>query len=138
MAPTAEYKNLPKDEIRSLEESRPFQKMLGRISSKWNVLVIRRLSGRRIRPSELRREIGNISPKVLTQTLRELESYGLIEREVFPIIPPKVEYRLTPLGDSLVVALDALRDWAMDNNADVEATIEDYKLREKEEALQNF
>jgi DNA-binding HxlR family transcriptional regulator len=138
MSLTAKYKNLPAEEIRALEASRPFQKMLGRISSKWNVMVIRRLSGRRVRPSELRREIGNISPKVLTQTLRELESYGLIDREVFPVIPPKVEYRLTPMGDSLVIALDALRDWAMDNNADVEAAIEDYKLREKEDNLQKF
>jgi DNA-binding HxlR family transcriptional regulator len=130
MAPSAEYKNLPKKEIQALEESRPFQKMLGRISNKWNVLVIRRLSERRMRPSALHREIGNISPKVLTQTLRELESYGLIEREVFPVIPPRVEYQLTPMGDSLVDALDALRDWAMDNNADVEAAMVEYEKRE--------
>ncbi len=130
MTPNAEYKHLPAEEIRALEESRPFQKMLGRISNKWNVLVVRRLNNRRMRPSALRREIGNISPKVLTQTLRELESYGLIEREVFPVIPPRVEYRLTPMGDSLVEALDALRDWAMDNNADVEAAMAEYEKRE--------
>jgi DNA-binding HxlR family transcriptional regulator len=130
MAPTAEYKNLPKKEIQALEESRPFQKTLGRISNKWNVLVIRRLSERRVRPSALRREIGNISPKVLTQTLRELESYGLIEREVFPVIPPRVEYQLTPMGDSLLEALDALRDWAMDNNADVEIAMAEYEKRD--------
>ena len=138
MTPEAEYKNLPAEEIRALEESRPFQKILVRISNKWNVLIIRRLSGRRMRPSALRREIGNISPKVLTQTLRELESYGLIEREVFPVIPPKVEYRLTAMGDSLVVALDALRDWAMDNKADVEASIDAYNQRQDEDDLQNF
>ncbi len=125
-----EHQHLPAEEIRALEESRPFQKMLGRISNKWNVLVVRRLNNRRMRPSALRREIGNISPKVLTQTLRELESYGLIEREVFPVIPPRVEYRLTPMGDSLVEALDALRDWAMDNNADVEAAMAEYEKRE--------
>ncbi|MBT3914931.1 MAG: helix-turn-helix transcriptional regulator [Rhodospirillaceae bacterium] len=138
MTPEAEYKNLPAEEIRALEESRPFQKILVRISNKWNVLIIRRLSGRRMRPSALRREIGNISPKVLTQTLRELESYGLIEREVFPVIPPKVEYRLTAMGDSLVVALDALRDWAMDNNAAVETSIDAYNQRQDEDDLQNF
>ena len=70
------YRQLPLDEINKLEKSRPFQKMLGRVSNKWNVLIIRRLSGRTLRPSELRREIGNISAKVLTQALRELESYG--------------------------------------------------------------
>jgi len=138
MTPEAEYKNLPAEEIRALEESRPFQKILVRISNKWNVLIVRRLSGRRMRPSALRREIGNISPKVLTQTLRELESYGLIEREVFPVIPPKVEYRLTAMGDSLVIALDALRDWAMDNNAAVEASIDAYNQREDEDGLQNL
>ena len=138
MTPEAEYKNLPAEEIRALEESRPFQKILVRISNKWNVLIIRRLSGRRMRPSALRREIGNISPKVLTQTLRELESYGLIEREVFPVIPPKVEYRLTAMGDSLVGAPDALRDWAMDNNAAVETSIDAYNQRQDEDDLQDF
>ena len=131
----AKYKNLPKEEIQALEEPRPFQKMLVRISNKWNVLVVRRLSNRRMRPSALRREIGNISPKVLTQTLRELESYGLIEREIFPIVPPKVEYRLTPMGDSLVIALDALRDWAMDNNASVEAAMEAYQQQEDDDKI---
>jgi DNA-binding HxlR family transcriptional regulator len=133
MPSVAKYKSLPKEEIQALEESRPFQKMLVRISNKWNVLVVRRLSNRRMRPSALRREIGNISPKVLTQTLRELESYGLIERKIFPIVPPKVEYRLTPMGESLVIALDALRDWAMDNNASVEAAMEAYQQQEDED-----
>lgn len=133
MPPVAEYKSLPEAEIRALEKSRPFQKMMGRLSSKWVVLIIKRLSGQPMRPSAIRRDIGNISPKVLTQTLRELESYGLIEREVFPVIPPKVEYKLTPLGDSLAIALNVLRDWAMDNNADVETAIEAYKEREDED-----
>ena len=123
---TPQYKNLPSDELRNLEQSRPFQKMLGRLTNKWNVMVIRRLNGKSLRPSELRRDIGNISAKVLTQTLREMESYGLVERTVFPVIPPKVEYSLTELGDSLVLALDALRDWAMDNNDKVEQAIEHY------------
>ena len=122
------YKNLPPDELRKLEQSRPFQKMLGRLSNKWNVMVIRRLKGKSMRPSELRRDIGDISAKVLTQTLREMESYGLVERTVFPVIPPKVEYSLTELGDSLVVALDALRDWAMDNNGNVETAMQRYAI----------
>ena len=123
---TPQYKDLPPDALRTLEQSRPFQKMLGRLSNKWNVMVIRRLKGKNLRPSELRRDIGDISAKVLTQTLREMESYGLVERTVFPVIPPKVEYSLTELGVSLVLALDALRDWAMDNNVNVEQAIERY------------
>ena len=133
MTSNPEYRQLPLDEIKKLEKSRPFQKMLGRLSNKWNVLIIRRLSGRTIRPSELRREIGNISAKVLTQALRELESYGLVARAIYPVIPPRVEYSLTELGETLVVALNALRDWAMDNNARVEEAIELFKEREKAE-----
>ena len=126
MQKKAAYLALSPEEIKALENSRPFQKMLGRLSNKWNVMVIRRLSAGTQRPSELRRDIGDISAKVLTQTLRELESYGLVSRTVYPVIPPKVDYSLTPLGDTLVIALDALRDWAMDYNATVEAAIEDY------------
>ena len=133
MTSNPEYRQLPLDEIKKLEMSRPFQKMLGRLSNKWNVLIIRRLSGRTLRPSELRREIGNISAKVLTQALRELESYGLVARAIYPVIPPRVEYSLTELGETLVVALNALRDWAMDNNARVEEAIELFKEREKAE-----
>ena len=133
MTSNPEYRQLPLDEIKKLEKSRPFQKMFGRLSNKWNVLIIRRLSGRTLRPSELRREIGNISAKVLTQALRELESYGLVARAIYPVIPPKVEYRLTELGETLVVALNALRDWAMDNNARVEEAIELFNEQEKAE-----
>ena len=133
MTSNPEYRELPLDEIKKLEKSRPFQKMLDRLSNKWNVLIIRRLSGRTLRPSELRREIGNISAKVLTQALRELESYGLVARAIYPVIPPRVEYSLTELGETLVVALNALRDWAMDNNARVEEAIELFKGREKVE-----
>ena len=133
MTSNPEYRQLPLDEIKKLEMSRPFQKMLGRLSNKRNVLIIRRLSGRTLRPSELRREIGNISAKVLTQALRELESYGLVARAIYPVIPPRVEYSLTELGETLVVALNALRDWAMDNNARVEEAIELFKEREKAE-----
>ena len=133
MTSNPEYRQLPLAEIKKLEKSRPFQKMLGRLSNKWNVLIIRRLSGRTLRPSELRREIGNISAKVLTQALRELESYGLVARAIYPVIPPRVEYSLTELGETLVVALNALRDWAMDNNARVEEAIELFKEREKAE-----
>ena len=133
MTSNPEYRQLPLDEIKKLEKSRPFQKMLGRLSYKWNVLIIRRLSGRTLRPSELRREIGNISAKVLTQALRELESYGLVARAIYPVIPPRVVYSLTELGETLVVALNALRDWAMDNNARVEEAIELFKEREKAE-----
>ena len=129
MVPTRYVDTLSPEGLKASEESRPFQKMLGRLSNKWNVLVIRRLSRKSQRPSELRRDIGNISAKVLTQALRELERYGLIERTVYPVIPPKVEYSVTALGHSLVAVLDGLRDWAMENNHKVEAAIEEYQNR---------
>ncbi|MBT6360788.1 MAG: helix-turn-helix transcriptional regulator, partial [Rhodospirillaceae bacterium] len=78
--------------IHDIPDSRPFQKVLTRLSNKWNVLVIRRLAKKTMRHSQLKRDIGNISQKMLTQTLRELERSGLIERKVYPVIPPKVEY----------------------------------------------
>ena len=116
----------------------PVQNSLKLIGGKWKISILYSLRNEPIRFGALRRLHAPITQQMLSKQLREMELENLINRRVFEVIPPKVEYRLTPLGDSLVVALDALRDWAMDNNADVEATIEDYKLREKEEALQNF
>ncbi|MEE2759839.1 MAG: helix-turn-helix domain-containing protein [Pseudomonadota bacterium] len=119
-------KSLPSRELTKLKPSRSFQKLLRRLSNKWNVIVIRHLKSRSFRPSELHREIGEIPAKVLTQTLREIERCGLVQSTVFPVIPPKVEYTLTEIIDSLVVALDAPHDWAMDHNHEVEKTIKHY------------
>ncbi|MBL6957970.1 MAG: helix-turn-helix transcriptional regulator [Rhodospirillales bacterium] len=115
----------PEERERRLQ-TRPLQKMLGRLSSKWNVLVIRRLKKGPMRPSELRRDIGDISHKMLTQTLRELERYGLVKRTAYPVIPPKVDYSLTGLGVTLVEALDVLSEWALEHIEDVETAIEEY------------
>jgi DNA-binding HxlR family transcriptional regulator len=62
-------------------------------------------------PSEIQREIGGVSHKMLTQTLRRLERDGLVERQAFPVIPPKVEYSLTPLGRTLIERLRAICKW---------------------------
>ncbi len=113
--------------------SRPAQKVIGYLSNKWNVLVIRRLSRRTMRYSELRRDIGDISQKMLTQTLRHLERVGLVERKVYPVVPPKVEYSLTELGWTLVEPIDVLCSWAIENIDDVEASIARYDRREKKQ-----
>ena len=123
--------SLSPEEHQALRDSRSFWKMLGRLSNKWNVAVIRQLATRPQRPSELRRDIGNISAKFLTHTPREPESYGLMERTVYPAIPPKVEHSVTELGRTLVAALDVLRTWAMENNHRIEVTIDEYVKREK-------
>lgn len=86
--------------------------MLDRIADKWTVLIVGRLEGGPRRFGELRRAIEGISPKVLTQKLRELERDGVLTRTVYASVPPKVEYRLTTLGTTLTTLLDAIRDWS--------------------------
>jgi DNA-binding HxlR family transcriptional regulator len=85
---------------------------LDRIADKWTALIIRVLSGGTKRHNELRREIEGVSQKMLTQTLRSLENDGLVLRKVYPVVPPMVEYSLTPLGRSLIEPLEAICLWA--------------------------
>ena len=122
--------------IYDIPDSRPFQKALTRLSNKWNVLVIRRLAKKTMRHSQLKRDIGNISQKMLTQTLRELERSGLIKRKVYPVIPPKVEYSLTELGETLVEPLNVLCDWAIEHIDEVESAVELYDVRKQLELEQ--
>lgn len=117
-------------------DSRPLQKVLSRLSNKWNVLVIRRLSVKTMRHSQLKRDIGNISQKMLTQTLRELERSGLIKRKIYPVIPPKVEYSLTELGGTLVEPLEVLYDWAIEHNDEIDKAVESYDIRKEAEQEQ--
>ena len=90
----------------------PTRLMLNRIADKWTVLVLGLLETETKRFSTLQREIGGISQKMLTQTLRGLERDGLIARMVFPEVPPRVEYTITPLGQTLAGLLGALRGWS--------------------------
>ena len=87
-------------------------RMLARISDKWSLLVVRVLGHGPLRFNALRREVGEISQKVLASTLRELEENGFVSRTVTPTTPPQVEYALTPLGRSLSQAVRHLADWA--------------------------
>lgn len=89
----------------------PVETTLELIGGKYKALILWRLSEGKLRFSELRKVISGATPKMLTQQLRELESQALIHREVYPIIPPKVEYSLTELGRSLMPVLMAMRDW---------------------------
>ena len=83
------------------------------IGGKWKVLVLYELFLGVKRFSELRRLLSGVTQKMLTQQLREMERDGLIHREIYPQIPPKVEYSLTPLGESLKPIVDAMCDWAL-------------------------
>ena len=81
------------------------------ISDKWKVLILRDLLDGTKRFSELRRSVGSVSQKVLTANLRQMERDGLVHREVFPEVPPRVEYSLTELGKSLKPILDSMQAW---------------------------
>jgi DNA-binding HxlR family transcriptional regulator len=98
----------------------PTRQVLDRIADKYTVLVIIFLQDTPRRFSELQRMITGISQKVLTQTLRSLERDGLLTRTVYPEVPPRVEYALTPLGETLIEPLAALREWA---EANIEAIV---------------
>jgi DNA-binding HxlR family transcriptional regulator len=93
--------------------------VLARIGDKWSVLVVTRLGADPMRFNELRRAIGGISQRMLTLTLRGLERDGLVTRTVFPTIPPRVDYELTPLGRDLLVPVSALGEWAIRNQAKI-------------------
>ena len=97
----------------------PIRDVLDRLGDKWTTLILIALAVRARRFSELHRAVPDISKRMLTQTLRELERDGLITRHVFPTKPPSVEYRLAPLGSSLLAPLAALVAWAESSHADV-------------------
>lgn len=93
--------------------------ILDRVADKWSLLVIALLAEKTMRFGELVREIDGVSKKMLTVTLRNLERDGLIHREMFPEIPPRVEYRLTSLGRSLLGTIQSLVGWVEDHQAQV-------------------
>jgi DNA-binding HxlR family transcriptional regulator len=95
----------------------PSRQALDLVADKWTVLIIGLLAKHPHRFGQLRRAIGGISQKMLTQTLRALERDGLVSRTVYAEVPPRVEYSLTDLGRSLITPIDAVRAWA-DQNAE--------------------
>lgn len=90
----------------------PSRLVLDRIADKWTALIIQILARGTLRYSALHRTIGDISQKMLTQTLRSMERDGLVRRKVHPVASPKVEYTLTPLGRTLIEPLQALCRWS--------------------------
>jgi DNA-binding HxlR family transcriptional regulator len=93
----------------------PSRTVLDHVTSRWGSLVLLVLLQGTLRFSELAREIGGISEKMLAQTLRALEMDGLVQRTVYPTIPPKVEYKLTRMGHEVAVHIKTLTDWVEDN-----------------------
>lgn len=97
-------------------EQCPARQILSTIGNKWSILILILLDSKeKIRFNELAKHLEDISPKMLSQTLRSLELDGLIERTVYPEVPPRVEYNLTKLSGTLLPHILALSDWAMEN-----------------------
>ena len=93
------------------KENCPVAATLELIGGKYKALILWHLAEKKLRFSELKKEIQGATPKMLTQQLRELEASNLIHREVFAVVPPRVEYSLTELGRSLMPILVSMRDW---------------------------
>ena len=100
---------------------RTISTLLSRIGDKWTVLVVQTLGDGSKRFNELRREIPSVSQRMLTLTLRNLERDGLVSRTVTPSIPPRVDYELTDMGQSLLKPLSALSRWALEHVEEIHA-----------------
>ncbi|MBO9556189.1 helix-turn-helix domain-containing protein [Cellulomonas sp.] len=107
----------------------PTRQLLDELSDKWVCLVLVALGPGPLRHGELRRRILGVSQKMLTQTLRNLERDGLVERTVTASVPVRVDYELTPLGRSLMPVVDALKVWAQAHMDEVEASRGRYDAR---------
>ncbi|MBW9062433.1 helix-turn-helix transcriptional regulator [Rhizobium herbae] len=107
-------------------EDCPVRDVIDNIGGKWNTLMILALADGPMRFSALRRLIPDISQRMLTQTLRDLQRDGYIGREVFPTQPPSVEYRLTPLGQSFLVLVKGLVDWSKEHHDAIRAARAEY------------
>jgi DNA-binding HxlR family transcriptional regulator len=118
--PAATLPKLPPVEPGSGDEVHcPVRDVLDCIGDRWSLLTLSALEGGTLRFTELKRAIGDISQRMLAQTLRTLERDGYVSREVFPTIPPRVEYTLTDLGESLLARVKPLVRWADENHARV-------------------
>jgi len=93
----------------------PIMATIAMISDKWKVVIICKLKGGTMRFNELMRALKGVTQKVLTHQLRELEADGLVARRIYAEVPPRVEYSLTPLGETLVPVLNDLEIWARDH-----------------------
>ena len=103
----------------------PIEATLGLIGGKWKALILDHLTGGALRFGALQKMMPKITPKMLTQQLRELENDGLILRHVYPVVPPNVEYELTDFGQTVLPILDAMCAWGrvyLDNVREQEGT----------------
>jgi DNA-binding HxlR family transcriptional regulator len=111
------------------EQCPAIREVLHRVGDKWSVQIVALLGDGPMRFSELRRNIEGISQRMLTLTLRGLERDGLVTRTVFPEIPPRVDYELTRLGNTLLEPISALADWASEYRTSIQEARERFDLK---------
>jgi DNA-binding HxlR family transcriptional regulator len=115
-----------------LQKEALVRELLERVADKWTLLVVEELeTGGVMRFTRLRDRIGGVSQKMLTKTLRQLERDGLVTRHVHAVVPPRVDYALTPLGSSLCEAVCGIWTWVEKHGRDVERSRRAYALRER-------
>jgi DNA-binding HxlR family transcriptional regulator len=108
------------------ETLKALQAAVGVLAAKWSVLVLARLAEGTHRFNELLRQIDGVSRRMLSATLRQLERDGLVERHVYPRVPARVEYELSPVGEHLLLALVPLAGWGLEHQADVSSAREHF------------
>ena len=111
------------------EEKKTLRELLSKVGDKWSILlvvVLSRSPGNRARFSALLKQVEGISQRMLTTTLRDLERDGFLTREIFPEVPPRVEYELTGLGKSLLVPMNHLVEWTVQNWKEIKKAREKY------------
>ncbi len=108
-------------------EKCPIRDVLDCIGDRWSLLTLVTLAEGTLRFSELKRAIGDVSQRMLAQTLRQLEREGYVSRTVFPTIPPRVDYTLTGLGESLLERIQPLVEWANSNHTKVKQARHRYR-----------
>jgi len=114
-----------------LAEACPTRQVINRIGDRWSLLVLYALEHETLRFQQLRRAVDGVSQKMLTQTLRGLERDGLVRREVFACVPPRVEYSLTDLGRGLAGRIRAIREWAYTHMDEISGARAQYDRREQ-------
>ena len=135
----AEFKYLPQPALDRIANRGIFDtqceghQILDKIANKWTIIIIYALTQGKKRYSDLKQQIQGISPKMLVQNLRNLERNGLVKRQVYPTVPPRVDYSLTPLGESLAEPLAILGEWAYRHISDVHVAIAQYDSRPQSE-----
>ncbi|AKG20614.1 HxlR family transcriptional regulator [Calothrix sp. 336/3] len=122
---------VPKNERILLSADCPMRQMIDLVGDKWTPSVLYVLSSGTKRYNDFQRQIPGVSKKMLTQTLRRLESAGVVERTVYPMVPPKVEYTLTAFGEKLIEPIAALAEWAWQHQAELKLVYERQQIQRR-------